>query len=169
MPSSPVLTLQDVHVEALRDLLHRYKLSLEHVADSTEITGSYWGEPEAGIVGMRIYARNDTPLHSILHEACHTICMDDTRRARLSKDAGGDDLEEAAVCYLQIVLAGQLMNDGANRLMSDMDTWGYTFRLGSTRRWFDDDAADARDWLVENGLLGVLGEPSFRVRELLKM
>jgi len=35
-----------------------------------------------------------------------------------------------------------------------MDAWGYSFRLGSTRAWFEEDAADARDWLVRHGILG---------------
>ncbi len=28
-----------------------------------------------------------------------------------------------------------------------MDAWGYSFRLGSTRAWFEGDAQDARAWL----------------------
>ena len=27
--------------------------------------------------------------------------------------------------------------------MADMDTWGYSFRLGDTRSWFERDAEDA--------------------------
>ena len=42
---------------------------------------------------------------------------------------------------------------GRARLMADMDAWGYTYRLGSTRAWFEQDADDARQWLVERGLL----------------
>jgi hypothetical protein len=34
-----------------------------------------------------------------------------------------------------------------------MDTWGYTFRLGSAQAWFDNDAEDARAWLCARGLL----------------
>ena len=37
--------------------------------------------------------------------------------------------------------------------MEDMDDWGYTFRLGSAKKWFEDDAEDARSWLVERNLL----------------
>ncbi|NIS90685.1 MAG: hypothetical protein GTN98_11520, partial [Woeseiaceae bacterium] len=48
--------------------------------------------------------RSDTPVHSLLHETCHIICMSRERRAELETDAGGDDLEEAAVCYLQVLL-----------------------------------------------------------------
>ena len=97
--------------------------------------------------------RADTPVHSALHEACHWLCMDASRRAGLHTDAGGDDLEECAVCYLQIVLADRLPDVGGRRLMRDMDVWGYSFRLGSAQAWFEQDAADARAWLVEHGLL----------------
>ena len=31
--------------------------------------------------------------------------------------------------------------------MTDMDRWGYSFRLGSTRAWFEEDAEDALEWL----------------------
>jgi hypothetical protein len=34
-----------------------------------------------------------------------------------------------------------------------MDAWGYTFRLGSAARWYAEDADDARQWLLERGLL----------------
>ena len=37
--------------------------------------------------------------------------------------------------------------------MADMDTWGYTYRLGSTQAWFERDADDARRWLLERGVL----------------
>jgi hypothetical protein len=42
---------------------------------------------------------------------------------------------------------------GRERMCDDMDAWGYTFRLGSARRWFEEDAADAREWLSARGLL----------------
>jgi len=127
------------------------------------IPGSYWGAPEAGLVGHGIHVRDDTPLHSFLHETSHVICMDASRRATLHTDAGGDYAEEDAVCYLQIVLARSLGID-AGTLCADMDTWGYTFRLGSALRWFTEDAAEARDWLVRHGLLNADDSPSFRIR-----
>jgi len=37
--------------------------------------------------------------------------------------------------------------------MQDMDTWGYSFRLGSTQRWFESDAEDAQDCLRRYGLV----------------
>jgi hypothetical protein len=78
--------------------------------------------------------------------------MGDVRRAGLRTDAGGDYDEENAVCYLQIVLADRLPGVGRDRVLADMDAWGYTFRLGSARAWFERDAADARDWLARRGL-----------------
>lgn len=127
------------------------------------LPGSYWGEPEAGIIGAVVYARPDTPVHSALHEAAHVICMDAERRARLHSDAGGDYAEEDAVCYLQIVLARHL-GLTARAPCADMDAWGYTFRLGSAYAWFVDDADDARAWLVRQGLLTADGAPTWRCR-----
>ena len=106
----------------------------------------------------------DTPIHSLLHEACHIICMTPDRRAGLHKDAGGDDLEEAAVCYLQVLLAAHIEGVGSEGLMADMDDWGYSFRLGSTRRWFDGDAEDALKWLQDKGLVTTAGDVTFRMR-----
>jgi hypothetical protein len=90
--------------------------------------------------------------------------MSAERRGELETDAGGGDLEEAAVCYLQIVLADQLDGVGRDRLMSDMDAWGYSFRLGDTRSWFERDADDARKWLIGHGLLDAGKRPSYRLR-----
>jgi hypothetical protein len=144
-------------------LLARYGLTLVRVAGDTAIPGSYWGESEAGIVGRTVYARHDTPLHSLLHEAGHVICMDEARRARLDTDAGGDYAEEDAVCYLQIVLAGTLGITPA-AICADMDAWGYTFRLGSAYAWFTGDADDARRWLVAHRLLTDVGELTWSLR-----
>lgn len=152
-----MLTVAATTVKALETLLKRFGLELVTVPDSTTIPSSYWGEPEAGLSGCRVYARGDTPVHSVLHEACHVICMDPERRARLERDAGGDDLEEAAVCYLQLLLADELPGVGRERLMRDMDAWGYSFRLGSTQAWFENDADDARRWLRQHGLLDANG------------
>ena len=163
--TNPVLRVADVRFRKLTELLGRYGLSLELQDDDAPITGSYWGEPEAGVVKRRVYVRLDTPVHSLLHEACHVICMDEGRRAGLERDAGGDDIEEAAVCYLQVVLADYLPGVGRDRLLLDMDSWGYSFRLGSSRAWFETDAADARAWLLDHGLLKAAGTPSFELRK----
>jgi hypothetical protein len=147
----------------LAALLARFGLQLQHLTDDAPIPGSYWGAPEAGLVGTTVHVRADTPLHSVLHEAAHAICMDDERRARLHTDAGGDFDEENAVCYLEIVLAQELGLTAAE-ICADMDTWGYTFRLGSAHAWFTQDAGDARAWLLNHGLLLPDGRPSWQRR-----
>jgi hypothetical protein len=159
-----VRLVRDLPLASLTSLLGRYGLTLCVQEEGAAIKGSFWGDSEAGIVGRRVFVRPDTPIHSLLHETCHVICMTNERRERLDRDAGGSDLEEAAVCYLQIVLADQLDAAGSNGLMRDMDTWGYSFRLGSTRRWFEEDAEDASDWLLQHDLLSNDGLPTFTLR-----
>ncbi len=151
--SMDVLRLADIDPADLRALFGTRGLSIEWLAPQADIPGSYWGESEAGLVGDTLHVRPDTPLHSALHEACHWLCMDAGRRRGLHTDAGGDDIEECAVCYLQILLADRLPGVGRARLMQDMDAWGYSFRLGSAAAWFESDADDARAWLQERGLL----------------
>lgn len=160
-----VMRLQSIPVEAMAKLLQRYGLSFEIVPADKDIPGSFWHEEEAGIIGLRVLARMDTPLHSILHESCHTICMDSQRRAVLHTDAGGDYAEEDGVCYLQILLADLLPNFGRMRMLQDMDSWGYTFRLGSAQRWFKEDAEDARQWLIDHELLTPTNVPIFQLRQ----
>ncbi len=147
-----VLRLGDIASGDAAALLARHGLELVAVDDDAPIPGSYWGAPEAGIIGARVYARADTPVHSLLHEACHLIVLPPERRALVHTDATDSVPEEDATCYLQIVLADDLPGVGSARLMADMDAWGYTFRLGSTRAWFEHDAGDARAWLAERGL-----------------
>lgn len=159
-----VLTVADGAEAALAGLLGRFGLAFERVADAAAIPGSYWGVPEAGIIGTRVYARGDTPVHSVLHEACHTLCMDGARRAVLATDAGGDFDEENAVCCLQVVLADELPGVGRNRILADMDRWGYTFRLGSARAFFEQESADAFAWLRAAGLLDAAGRPTWSAR-----
>lgn len=162
--NSKVLVVQDVSYAVLQSLLRRYGLKLVRCGDNESVTGSFWGDPEAGIVGNAVHVRSDTPVHSLLHETCHIICMTQDRRERLNRNAGGDDLEEAAVCYLQIILADHIDGVGRERLMHDMDLWGYSFRLGSARKWFEQDADDARDFLINQRLLTVNGDPTFALR-----
>jgi hypothetical protein len=149
---TPVVTLAQIAFATAVELLHRYGLTLVRVADGAPIPGSYWGEPEAGVIGEKVYARGDTPVHSLLHEACHLIVAAPERRSQIHTDASESQAEEDAACYLQILLADALPGVGQTRLMADMDTWGYTFRLGSAQAWFERDAADARAWLTERGL-----------------
>ena len=152
-----VLRLRDVDPQLLAQLFARFGLSLVVLPAEAPIPGSYWGESEAGLVGERLLVRPDTPVHSALHEGSHFICMDHERRAALDRDAGGDDPEEAAVCYLQVLLAGELPDVGGARLMRDMDAWGYSFRLGSTQAWYQSDAEDARGWLQRAGIIDASG------------
>jgi hypothetical protein len=158
-----VLLLGAIDRLELSRLLHQLGLELALVAPQTVIPGSFWGEREAGLIGSRIYARLDTPLHSVLHEGAHFVCMSPQRRAGLHTDAGGDDLEESAVCYLQILLA-KTLGLGLPRICGDMDAWGYSFRLGSAARWFTEDAQDARAWLLGQGLIDAQGAVAYTLR-----
>ncbi len=138
---------------SLRQLMQQLGLTLTLVAANEDIPGSFWGDEEAGLIRHTIYGRSDTPVHSFMHEACHYVCMDEQRRLNLHTNAGGTSDEENAVCYLQILLADALPGFGRDTMFKDMDSWGYSFRLGSTRRWFDEDAEDARLWLESRRIL----------------
>ncbi len=152
-PAPDVIRVGAIDWAAASDLLARHGLRLNRIGDGQKIPGSYWGEPEAGVIASDVYVRADTPVHSMLHEACHLIVLPAERRAQVHTDATDSVQEEDATCYLQILLAAQLPGVGSARLMADMDAWGYTYRLGSTRAWFEGDAEDARAWLVERKLL----------------
>ena len=148
-----VLTLADIAFDDAATLLSRFDLKLEPVADATSIPGSYWGEPEAGLVGATVYARADTPVHSLLHEAAHLIVLPPERRATVHTDATDSVAEEDAVCVLQSLLGDAIPGVGAARVFADMDAWGYTFRLGSAREYVERDAADSWTWLADRGLV----------------
>src|SRR5256714_10979667 len=81
-------------------------MPLPLVAPGEDIPGSYWGHGEAGLRGERLYARLDTPAHSVLHEASHYICMTPERRAGLDRDAGGTDLQESAGGFFPVAAPG---------------------------------------------------------------
>lgn len=159
-----MLLISDLATSSIMELLRKYGISIEIVPAGHPIIGSFWGEPEAGIVGDRVFVRGDTPVHSLLHEMSHIICMTPERRMTAEGNAGGDDLEECAVCYLQLVLAEEVPGAGKERLMQDMDAWGYSFRLASTKRWFEEDADDAQAWLKEHRLLNSERRPTFQLR-----
>jgi hypothetical protein len=159
-----LLRLNAIDRMSLQVLLDRFGLELQLIAPEEVIPGSYWGEQEAGLIAARIYARLDTPVHSVLHEGAHFVCMSPERRAGLDTDAGGDHAEENAVCYLQIMLSELLPNVGRARMCRDMDEWGYTFRLGSAAAWFNEDASDARQWLMQHGILDPSERPTYACR-----
>jgi hypothetical protein len=148
-----VLVLGDIAIADAGALLARYGLQLQLVADNAPIPGSYWGEPEAGIVGHVVHARRDTPVHSLLHEAAHLMLLDPKRRADVHTDATDSIEEEDAACVLQSLLGDALPAVGASRVLADMDAWGYTFRLGSARAYVEDDAEPAWQWLQQRGFV----------------
>lgn len=148
-----MLTLADIGFAAPTALLARYGLTLVRTPDGASIPGSYWGDSEAGIIGSTVYARADTPVHSLLHEAGHLIVLPPEKRAQVHTDATDSVPEEDAVCVLQGLLGDALPGVGRERVWADMDTWGYTFRLGSARAYVEQDATDAWRWLEEHGLI----------------
>ncbi|TVQ49286.1 MAG: hypothetical protein EA371_03165 [Gammaproteobacteria bacterium] len=158
-----MLTVGDLQDQGLTELLARYRTRRIDVPAGAAIPGSYWGAPEAGLLGDALVLRADTPLHSALHELAHRVCMDDARRRQLDTDAGGSDEEECAVCYLQLLLADCLPGVGHARLLADMDAWGYSFREGSAAAWVAGDGREAREWLVRRGLIDTRGRPTWRL------
>lgn len=151
--SIDVLLLRDVGFDDVAVLLASFGLQLQRIDDGRPIPGSYWGEPEAGLVGNIVHARADTPVHSLLHEAAHLIVLPPERRAAVHTDATDSVAEEDAVCVLQSLLAEALPGVGAARVLADMDAWGYTFRLGSAHAYVRHDADDAWVWLAARGLV----------------
>ena len=147
-----MLTLADINPADVAALLARHDLQLQLVPDGEAIPGSYWGECEAGLIGTTVYARSDTPVHSLLHEAAHLIVLTPERRAHVHTDATDSVEEEDAVCVLQALLGDEIPGVGRDRILADMDEWGYTFRLGSARAYFEHDADAAWQWLIARGL-----------------
>jgi hypothetical protein len=147
-----MLTLADIDPADVAALLARHDLRLQIVPDGEPIPGSYWGECEAGLIGTSVYARSDTPVHSLLHEAAHLIVLPPERRAQVHTDATDSVEEEDAVCVLQALLGDEIPGVGRDRILADMDEWGYTFRLGSARAYFEHDADAAWQWLIARGL-----------------
>jgi hypothetical protein len=160
-----VLNCNQYHQQQLAKLLKPYGIEIELVEEHEAIQGSFFGEREAGIIGNKLYLRHDTPIHSALHEAGHYICMAPARREKLDTDAEGDYDEENGVCFLQILLAEHLADVGRERMMIDMDSWGYTFRLGSAKAWFEHDAEDARQWLIEHQIINANQKPTWKFRQ----
>jgi hypothetical protein len=91
-------------------------------------------------------------VHSLLHEAAHLIVLPPERRAQVHTDATDSVEEEDAVCVLQALLGDEIPGVGRDCILADMDEWGYTFRLGSARAYFEHDADAAWQWLIARGL-----------------
>jgi hypothetical protein len=152
-----VLRLHDIDIEQARQLLGLFCLQLTLVPDGQAIPGSYWGESEAGLIGAKVFARMDTPVHSLLHESCHLIVLAPEKRASIHTDASDSIAEEDATCYLQLLLANAIEGFGFERACHDMDLWGYSFRLGSAKAWFEQDAEDAAAFLRERKIWPLAG------------
>ncbi|PWQ98918.1 hypothetical protein [Leucothrix arctica] len=168
MPSSDttnVLRLSEVSSVELKSLLEKYDLQLIISPLNEAIPGSFWGDEEAGLIHNKVYARLDTPIHSIFHESCHFICMTQARREQLHTNAGGTQDEENAVCYLQLLLCNEIGAITAEKMMGDMDTWGYNFMLGSCRAWFEQDAKDSSQWLIDHKIISNDETPTYLLRQ----
>ena len=159
------INVEQIDVTEIITLLNQYKLTLNIVGEDEVIPGSFWGDEEAGLINDQVYARPDTPIHSLLHESCHYICMDEERRNSLHTNAGGTANEENAVCYLQILLSEKLSFMGREKMMRDMDSWGYNFRLGSCKAWFEKDTSDEYQWLLSHKLITPNNSPTFNLRK----
>lgn len=150
---SGVLRLAEIDLADLRSLLKSVGLRLVLEPEGATIPGSYWGEPEAGIIGQNVHVRLDTPVHSVLHEAAHLAVAAAEGRHDIHTNASDSTIEEDATCCLEIIWAGRLSGVGRDRIYADMDAWGYTFRAGSAKAWFTSDAEDAEAWLLARGLI----------------
>lgn len=73
--AADVLNVGDANSEHLNLLMSAYGIQIVRLPDNADIAGSFWGAPEAGIVGTQVLVRDDTPLHSMLHESSHIVCM----------------------------------------------------------------------------------------------
>ncbi len=145
-------TVADLGPGNIAEFVSACGLSFVLVDPAATIPGSFWGNPEAGLIKSALYAATSTPVHSVLHEAAHYICMPPSRRRLLHTDAGGDDIEETAVCGVQLRLATALPDYGLRELLADMDQWGYSFREGSAAAWLNGDAKYANRWLEVNAI-----------------
>ena len=159
------LTCGELTEDRLSLLLAPYHIEVITISDDDNLPGSFWGDPEAGLIDNQLYVKPSTPLQSALHEACHYICMDEKRRKKLNTDAGGGYDEENGVCYLQILLSEFIPECGKDRMFIDMDAWGYSFRLGSAKAWFEQDAEDARQWLQNHHIINSQQQPTWELRK----
>jgi hypothetical protein len=162
--SSGVIRVREIAADAITALARRYSIDVVFLEDCASIDDSFWGAPEAGSSHAGLRLRPDTPVHSLLHELCHIVCMTPARRQSFERDAGGSDAEECGVCYLQVLLSDELPGFDGARCLADMDAWGYSFREGSAAAWFAGDGREAREWLREHALIDGDGAPTWKLR-----
>lgn len=155
---------ENLNSDLIKELLSHYGIQINCSESGAEISHSFWGAPEAGRKKNRLYIRGDTPIHSILHESCHYVCMPAAQRARDLVDAKGSAMEENATCYLQVLLADHTHDYSRSQLMEDMDAWGYSFRLGSAHAWFTRDAEEVKDWLIKHKIIANNSEITWNLR-----
>lgn len=155
---------ENLKPDSINELLNRYGIQINYSKPGVEIPNSFWGSPEAGRKRNQLYIRGDTPIHSILHEACHYICMPADQRVDSHSDAKGSVKEENASCYLQILLSDHINDFDRNQLMQDMDAWGYSFRLGSAHAWFTQDAEEVCRWLQKHKIINTQCDITWRLR-----
>ena len=84
-----MLCFEKTNTASLRSVLSLYGIKLIEVAVNLPIPYSFWGTPEAGRIKNKLYVRGDTPIHSILHETCHFVCMSKKQRNLDIFDAKG--------------------------------------------------------------------------------
>jgi len=156
---------KDISEYAVQQLLARFGMNVHISPQDEDIPHSFWGSPEAGRLNTTVYIRIDTPIHSLLHESCHYVCMPRDQRNQEVVDAKGSTAEENATCYLQILLADQLQGYNQNQILNDMDDWGYSFRLGSAKRWFTEDAEDVKEWLIEHEIINHQSQITWQLRQ----
>lgn len=149
---------------SVKDLLNHYGIKVNRFDNDTDIPHSFWGNPEAGRLHEQLYIRGDTPIHSVLHEACHYICMPSAQRSVELVDAKGSAVEENATCYLQIILAAHIDGYSRSQILQDMDDWGYSFRLGSAYAWFTQDAYETKEWLIHKQIISPQEDPTWKLR-----
>ena len=155
---------KNIKPNTIQALLSRYGMQINCIKSKEDIPHSFWRAPEAGRIKNDLYIRGDTPIHSILHEACHYVCMPNKQRAQTKIDAKGSTMEENATCFLQLLLADHIEGYSRSKLMCDMDEWGYSFRLGSAKAWFTEDAEDAQQWLVHESIIHNDNQPTWKLR-----
>lgn len=159
-----MVRLQDLKITEIQAVLDLYGLQLNSLSMDIDIPYSYWGAPEAGRKSNQLFTRDDTPLHSLLHETCHFVCMPQNQRNSDDPDAAGSTAEENATCYLQLLLSDHVARYSRTQQMNDMDEWGYSFRLGSAYAWFQSDAEDAKDWLVLHRIIDLNNNITWKLR-----